>query len=229
MPIKLSELDELLGFNNSGLYVHVLDSNDTSLAATGTNKKAEISNIVANASLATQGYYAVLTDFYFTSGEPTVTEITVAEANTWVDVDFNVATGGTFDRRPITMKMSDPTGWDETTGFFNLEGLTTTAFCSFRASMSFEPDEDEGQLEARLFFERHTGTVPNDPFPIEDVILTMNQGADIEYPAEPLLSFFVGDTIDTNSEGDAGRCKFQIKSSVAGTVRMRALTWYINK
>ena len=125
--------------------------------------------------------------------------------------------------------MSDPTGWDETTGFFNLEGLTTTAFCSFRASMSFEPDEDEGQLEARLFFERHTGTVPNDPFPIEDVILTMNQGADIEYPAEPLLSFFVGDTIDTNSEGDAGRCKFQIKSSVAGTVRMRALTWYINK
>ena len=56
----------------------------------------------------------------------------------------------------------------------------------------------------------------------------MNQGTDEEYPAEPFLSFFVGDTIDTNGVGDAGQCKFQIRSNVTGTARMRALTWYIS-
>lgn len=95
--------------------------------------------------------------------------------------------------------------------------------------MTFEPDEDEGELDVRLLFNRHSGTTPSDDFEIADVALTMSQGADVEYPAEPMLSFFVGDTIDTNGPGDAGRCRFQIRSTVAGTVRMRALTWYITK
>ena len=100
---------------------------------------------------------------------------------------------------------------------------------NFRASLTFEPDEDGGQLDARLDFQRHSGTTPSDNFPIEDVALTMTQGADIEYPGEPLLTFFVGDTIDTNGAGDAGQCKFQLRSTVPGTVRMRALTWYITQ
>ena len=56
----------------------------------------------------------------------------------------------------------------------------------------------------------------------------MSQGADVDYPAEPLLTFFVGDTIDTNGVGDAGKCTFEVRSTVPGTVRMRALTWYIS-
>ena len=106
--------------------------------------------------------------------------------------------------------------------------MDTHASANFRASMSFVPETDEGQLETRLLFERHSGTIPNDQFPIEEVSLSMEQGADIHYPAEPMLSFFVGDTIDTNGPGDAGSCKFQIKSSVEGTLHMRALTWYVN-
>ena len=65
------------------------------------------------------------------------------------------------------------------------------------------PDEDEGALEAQLNFRRHSGTTPSEDFQIADVALSMSQGADIEYPAEPTLTFFVGDTIDTNGAGDA--------------------------
>ena len=32
--------------------------------------------------------------------------------------------------------------------------------------MTFEPEEDEGELQARLFFERHSNTTPADSFPI---------------------------------------------------------------
>ena len=231
--IKFSELPELLNFNKEQLFVPIVDGTDTSQSSSGTNKKGAIDKIVANASLLTQGYYGVLSSFYY-GGLPTETVIEVSDEGSWMDVDLDIHTvegllEGEFDQRPLIMKQASPTGFDEDTGFFTLEGLDTTAFCSFRASMTFEPEEDEGQLQARLFFERHSGTNPADPFPIEDVVATMSQGADIEYPVEPFLSFFVGDTIDTNAPGDAGKCKFQIKSSVAGIVRMRALTWYINK
>lgn len=225
--IKFSELDILDTFNQANVYVAVLDGNDTSMSASGSNKRQEIKSLIEKAGRITQGYYSVLSDFYFDSGVATETEIDAID--TWTDVLFDVHESGTFDFRPIGMQEADATGWDSGSGFFNLEGLTLTAFCSFRASFTFEPDDDEGQLEVRLFFNRHTGTVPNDPFPIESVALTMNQGAGKEYPADPILSFFVGDTIDTNGVGDAGKCKFQVKSTVPGTIYMRALTWYINK
>ena len=112
---------------------------------------------------------------------------------------------------------------------FKLEGLDIKGFANFRASMSFEPEEDEGQLESRLLFNRHTGTTPSEDFSIEEVSLSMQNGADVDYVTEPMLSFFVGDTIDTNGVGDAGKCRFQIKSNVAGIIKLRALTWYINK
>lgn len=95
--------------------------------------------------------------------------------------------------------------------------------------MTFNPDDDEGQLTTRLNFERHSGTTPSEDFQITDVALAMSQGAGVEYPAEPTLTFFVGDTIDTQGIGDAGKCKFQVNSTVPGTIKMLALTWYIQR
>lgn len=176
----------------------------------------------------TQGYYALLTNFYFVGGQPTETSIELADTDAWQDVNFTTDALGLFDNRPQGMKDAIADPYNDTTQQFSLEGLSTTANIGFRASMSFEPDEDEGQVQARLLFTRHSGTTPDTQFPIEDIALTMTQGAGVDYPAEPYLSFFVGDTIDTNGVGDAGTCKFQIKSTVPGTVRMRALTWFIN-
>ena len=180
----------------------------------------------------TQGYYGLLTNFYFTGGVATETEIELEDTNTWVDVSITTDALGLFDNRPSTMKAAQPAGH---TGagtqadpiIFDLEGLDLHAHANFRASMTFEPDVDESQLETRLLFNRHSGTTPSDDFAIEEVSLNMTQGADVEYAIEPMLSFFVGDTIDTNGVGDAGKCRFQVKASVEGTVRMRALTWYI--
>ena len=179
-----------------------------------------------------QGYYGLLTNFYFTGATPTITEIGEDEVDQFIDVNFDVDALGNFDYRPDAMKAANAVGH---TGagtsadpiVFDLEGLTQSSSVNFRASMTFEPDVDEGQVETRLLFNRHSGTVPAEDFPIADVSLIMENGADIEYDAEPMLSFFVGDTIDTNGPGDAGKCRFQIRSSVEGTLRMRALTWYI--
>ncbi len=195
---------------------------------TQSYSRATTRDFVNQVSSDAQGYYGVLTNFYFDGGVPTVTEIEVAEQDTWLDVNFDIDPQGTFDKRPFDMKeaLADP--FDEATGIFNLEGLTQESSVSFRASMTFEPDEDEGELQARLLFNRHSGASPASDFDIADVALSMSQGADIEYPAEPLLSFFVGDTIDTNGSGDAGQCRFQVRSTVPGTIRMLALTWYIN-
>ena len=180
----------------------------------------------------TQGYYGLLSNFYFTGGVATETEIELEDTNTWIDVNITTDALGLFDNRPSSMKAANAAGH---TGvgtqadpiIFDLEGLDLHAHANFRASMTFEPDIDESQLQTRLLFNRHSGTTPSEDFSIQEVTLEMNQGADIEYAAEPMLSFFVGDTIDTNAAGDAGKCRFQVKASVEGTVRMRALTWYI--
>lgn len=181
-----------------------------------------------------QGHYGILTGYYFQGGDSTETIIAEDDTDDWVDVNFTISPDGIYDKRPQVMKDAnggvalEGSGTQADPYVFKLEGLTTHGRGFFRASLAFEPDEDEGQLESRLDFERHSGTVPNENFPIEEVTLTMSQGVDKDYSAEPFLSFFVGDTIDTNGVGDAGKCKFQVKSSVPGTLKMRALTWFIN-
>ncbi len=192
-----------------------------------------LAGIIGNATLLTQGYYGMLSGFYF-GGNATETVIDENMLNQFVDVELDVDAAGLFDNRPQDMITAQAnghtgTGADGDPVIFGLEGLDLRSFANFRASMSFLPEEDEGQLESRLLFNRHSGTTPSEDFSIEEVSLSMQNGADIDYVSEPMLSFFVGDTIDTNGAGDAGKCRFQIKSNVTGTLKLRALTWYINK
>jgi len=221
---QLTELD-LAGLTNED-FLLLWNSEDS------TTRKAGLSNILSKTKSSSQGHYGLLTNFYFTGGVPTVTEIDTDDIDTWLDINFTVDALGNFDNRPDDMKLANAVGH---TGagtqadpiLFSLEGLTLESSANFRASLTFEPDVDESQLETRLLFNRHSGTTPSSDFEIADVSLLMSQGADIEYDGEPMLSFFVGDTIDTNGVGDAGKCRFQVRSSVEGTLRMRALTWYI--
>ena len=211
-----------------------IQENDALLADNeGTFTNVPLSTVISGATDLTQGYYGLLSSFYF-DGNPTSTEIPVSGINTWTDVLLSVDGNGTFDKRPKAMRDAFPQAVDGDGSqgnpiVFSLEGLDINAFANFRASMSFEPDEDEGELESRLLFNRHSGTSPSSDFSIEEVSLSMQSGANRDYVTEPLLTFFVGDTIDTNASSDAGKCRFQIKSNVAGTLKLRALTWYINK
>ena len=106
-----------------------------------------------------QGYYGLLSSFYF-GGSATETTISEADVNNWVDVELSIDAGGLFDNRPTSMKEAQSVGHlnDGSTGnpiTFKLEGLDLKSFANFRASMSFLPEEDEGQLETRLLFNRH--------------------------------------------------------------------------
>lgn len=218
---------------NEDLEIRLSDPTDRTGSSPLTPEGVTIGGLFGGVSESVQGYYGMLSSFYF-GGGATETEITIAEVNTWVDVELTVDAAGLFDNRPSAMKTAQTVGHsgDGSTGspvVFNLEGLDIQAFANFRASLSFEPAEDEGQFESRLLFNRHSGTTPITDFSIEEVSLSMQNGADIDYVSEPMLSFFIGDTIDTNGAGDAGKCRFQIKSNVEGTLKLRALTWYINK
>jgi len=233
MPIR-----EITGVNDGGdLFPDNTTSstNNNNSASTITNDSQVVGGVdfIDSVRNQIQGYYGLLTDFYF-GGDATITEIDVDGTDTWTDVEISVNPAGTFDYRPQAMVDAQPIGHlgDGSASnpvCFKLEGLDLRTFANFRASLSFEPEDDEGQLESRLLFERHTGATPSEDFSIEEVSLSMFNGADIDYVSEPMLSFFVGDTIDTNGVGDAGKCRFQIKSNVAGTLKLRALTWYINK
>lgn len=201
--------------------------------SSGQFTSTTLDNVINGATDATQGYYGLLSGFYF-GGSATQTVIGENDVDQWIDVELVIDPSGLFDNRPTIMKESFPSGHSGNGSssdpiILSLEGLDMKAFANFRASMSFNPDEDGGQLESRLLFNRHSGTTPSGDFEIAEVTLSMQSGAQVDYLAEPILSFFVGDTIDTNGIGDAGRCRFQIRSDVEGTLDLRALTWYINK
>ena len=166
-----------------------VQENDALLADNeGKFTNIPLDTVIGNATNLTQGYYGLLSPFYF-AGTATETEITVDDVNTWVDVLLTTDVNGTFDKRPQAMKDAYAQGHegDGTEGspiIFSLEGLDINAFANFRASMSFEPDENEGELESRLLFNRHSGTISID-FAIEEVSLSMQNGADRDYVSEP--------------------------------------------
>ena len=219
---------------SKGLATSTPNENDVLIAnASGEYINTSLETVISGATLLTQGYYGLLSGFYF-DGSATSTVVGIDDINNWVDVELTTDSNGLFDNRPKAMKDAVSLGHEGNGSagspiVFSLEGLDIRSFANFRASLSFEPDEDEGQLESRLLFNRHSGTTPSSDFSIEEVSLSMQSGADKDYISEPMLSFFIGDTIDTNGAGDAGKCRFQIKTNVAGTLKLRALTWYINK
>lgn len=194
---------------------------------TGNTNNLPVGLMTNQAARENQGYYSILSNYYFTGGVATDTEIPIESIDTWVTPAFTTDPGGLSDYRPNSMQEAVADPFDDTTKAFSLEGLELTSSVNFRASLSFDPDEDQGTVEARLLFNRHSSAVPSIDFAIENTALVMINGADTDYPSEFVLPFFIGDTINTNGVGDAGKCTFQIKSSVPGTLSMRALTWFI--
>ena len=178
-----------------------------------------------------QGYIGILSPFYF-GGDATASEIVIEEVDTWMDVIMTIHPSGVSDQRVEDMKSAQAQGYEGTGALndpivFLLEGLVEKSFATLRSSLSFVPDEDGGRLDSRLFLERHTGAGAD--FSINAAGLAMESGADESYPHLISTQFFVGDTIDTNGVGDAGKVRFQIKSDVTGTVSMNEMALFIQK
>ena len=178
------------------------------------------------------GYYGLLSNFYFAGGVATSSTITVDQIDTWLDVEMTVDTLGLNDHRPSAMQTAQSAGHtgNGSNGspiVFDLEGLTLSASCNFRVSLSFTPDEDGGRLDSRMYVKRHSAAVPADDFFLEATGLSMESGADESYPYYVNIQFFIGDTINTNAAGDAGKIRFQVKSDVAGTISMNEMALFI--
>jgi hypothetical protein len=209
----------------------ITEINSTFSSLTGGLTTSELDEVTTLANSNGQGHYALLSSIYF-GGTATISRIEVADTNTWLDVLLTVDALGTFDYRPIEMVEASAVGHsgDGSVGsplVFSLEGLTQNGSCSLRVSMQFNPDDDEGRLDNRILFTRHSGTTPSDDFTIEATSVAMESGANIEYSNSPNVQFFIGDTIDTNGIGDSGTVKFQLRSDVAGTVTMNEIALFI--
>ncbi len=182
-----------------------------------------------------QGYIALLTPVYF-GGSATTFDIPLSGVNQFLDIELDVDPQGEFDYRVTSMtEATGLSGGYTGTGaagdpvIFLLEGLELTSSADVRVSMSFNPDDDGGRLDSRLNFFRHSGTTPSDNFTIEASSIAMESGAEEDYAYTPDIKFFIGDTIDTNAPGDAGRVCFQIKSDVPGTVTINEIAMFIQK
>ncbi len=179
-----------------------------------------------------QGYYGLLSNFYFTGGIATPTTIATEDVGQWLDVNLTVDPQGLFDERVTAMKDANASGHigagtQADPIVFLLEGLETSSHANVRASLSFNPDEDGGRLDSRLCFNRHTGSTPSEDFHIEGSSIAMESGAEEDYSGAPSVQFFIGDTIDTNGVGDAGKARFQIRSDVAGVLSMNEIALFI--
>lgn len=193
--------------------------------------KLELQAVLEFAQQNTQGYYGLLSGYYF-GGTGTSFEIPVESVDTWLDVVMTVDPQGVADERVSAMVDANTSGHsgDGSVGnpiIFLLEGLQESSSCNLRSSLTFDPAEDGGRLDSRLYFERHSGATPSEDFVIEAAGLSMESGAEELYPNLVNVQFFVGDTINTNGVGDAGKVKFQIKSDVAGTVSMNEIALFI--
>ncbi|MDB4343416.1 hypothetical protein OAA15_00185 [bacterium] len=178
-----------------------------------------------------QGYYGLLSAYYF-DGAATSTEIEIADINVWQDVVMDIHPQGISDERIASMINANASGHtgDGSVGnpiIFLLEGLQQSSAGNLRASLSYNPDEDGGRLDARMYVERHSGATPSSDFVLDAAGLSMESGAEEDYPHYVNIKFFVGDTIDTYAAGDAGKIRFQIKSDVPGTVSMNEVALFI--
>lgn len=182
-----------------------------------------------------QGYIALLSPVYF-GGSATTFDIPLEDVNTFLDLQLDVyEPGGEFDYRVTSMKDANAEGYLGTGAagdplIFLLEGLEITSTANVRVSLSFDPDDDGGRLESRLLFNRHSGIpLSGTDFSIEASSIAMESGADEDYSYTPNIQFFVGDTIDTNGPGDAGKVRFQIRTDVPGTVTVNEIAMFIQK
>ena len=223
---KISQLDLSTTLTGDELIVNVQD---------GRTKQTTLNSIKEYIDTTiippVQGYIGLLSAYYFDRAA-TSSEILIDQVDVWQDVIMTIHPSGINDGRVEDMKLAQPTGYEGTGAvddpiIFLLEGLVESSFATLRTSFGFTPDEDGGRLDARIFLNRHNGAGAD--FFIDGNSLTMESGADEEYAHLVSVEFFVGDTMDTNATGDAGKVRFQIKSDVTGTVSMREMALFIQK
>lgn len=183
---------------------------------------------------AQAGYIGLLSAAYF-DGSATSVDIPVEQVDVWQDVVMTIQApsngvhlGGVVDQRFLSMKEANSAGYLGTGAegdplVFLLEGIETNSSCTFKTSLTFEPDEDGGRLDSRILFNRFFA----EDFPIDAAGLAMESGADEEYPQIVNVQFFIGNASDIVRVGNASKFRFQVKSDVAGTVSINKMALFI--
>ena len=203
-------------------------SEDQMLRHNGTEYVSkDFSSIVHSTANDLQGYYTYVTNFYDDTTPNATQEI---QEEVWTDLSPDVF----YDTR----KMPDliETAHESNSGNpfldtdynkFSLAGCGSDTTHLVRVLLRFDPDQDESQLDFRLFCETNEYTQNNGgltDFTIDKQGLVMTQGANRFYSDEILIGFFTGGSLGGSTRENAGNFKVQVKGSCDGTLEVQAFT-----
>ena len=199
----------------------MLRHNGTEFAATN------FANIVHSVANDLQGYYTYITDFY---DDSTVNATQELVEEVWTDLAPQVY----YDTKKLPDEIADEhvanggnPFLDANFSEFSLGGCGSDTTHLVRTLLRFDPEEDESQLDFRLFCTTNDYTQSNGgitDFTIEKQGLVMTQGADRWYSDEVLIAFYTGGSLQGYDRDSAGSFRVQVKGTTAGTLEVQALT-----
>ena len=170
----------------------------------------------------------------FSAGSRTLDADTVVASFTDTGVvrhDLIGNTAGVVNLGSQTNGVSDGI-FDKDKGIFCVAGTDPGSYGQVRILVHCQPDVDECQLSLRLNFTTNSQTYAVGDlkgFTTETVAISMNQGADIIYEQETLLSFFAGDTLYGDNWDDAGFFSIDANCTVDARIQLLAFTYFIQQ
>lgn len=162
----------------------------------GTTRKMPVSEMQKAGILAG---YSFQNSWYFENGRTHAGNpdaLLEAEDDVNHNILFTCDTSGDFENRlPVGM----PEPYDRSTGLITLNQFQEQDFIQFRFQVDCVPETDGGTMVLSLEVERHNKS----PFTIEDTMISMDDGADLEYNALSTIPIFIGSMYDDGTGNPA--------------------------
>ena len=117
--------------------------------------------------------------------------------------------------------------YDPATGVITLHHAEAPEFILLRLSIDVEPDSDNSSADIVLEVTAN-GESGAFQFTIEEQLVSLDQGADIEYPAVASIPIFIGDTLKEAPQGSPATILPKVRlNNTTGDIKPRSLAFFI--
>ena len=213
------------GFQNASQVQTIIDTNTANFATvtdSNNNRDYAINN--------SQGYF-FQNSHYFSDGlnhdtNPDVVEDVDAEVETTLKFsDTTTGESGAY----LTEDLEDTVAtnvthmYNRSTGVITLKGVTAPQFIIIRLQVDLVPDSDNSSANICMRCTAN-GASGGFTFDIEEQLASLDQGADIQYPAQITLPIFIGSTLAENPSGSPATITPIVKfTNTSGDIKPRSL------
>ena len=117
--------------------------------------------------------------------------------------------------------------YDRSTGVITLHHAEAPEFILLRVSVDIEPDSDNSSADIVLEVTSN-GESGGFTFTVEEQLISLSQGADIEYPGVASIPIFIGDTLKEAPDGSPATIipKIRLRNTTAD-IKPRSLAFFI--